>query len=383
MKIRSGLIFISATLFLFISATECLASGGRLYSGKPLAPNEVALFILQNECKVDYFKEEGMPELKLSFAFQQGEVIPGRNYYLCIGYDFRGAGITSKSIGCSTVVLDPLPGHVYYIYPELMPPDHWKPICIDIANDEDYKKIPNGDRIQKRVKAYFDGDRREITKGYIVSKSDRMGKPEPNSKNRNDFMSCQTIFDNNPNHGNYFHHFLKNLNKSKILINKKSVFTVAGLSFSDPEWIILIYETKERVYMVEKIIAKSSVWQELNEQAQRRYLSLEHVPKTANILLPKLSIQYKKQISDKTSNILKQAFEKVTSQSGRDVAGNSHEEKKLENRILFLISPENDCGQPVWELNSEYAEKLGLISDLLEKYLQDQATERDIFNAVN
>ncbi|MCP3930556.1 MAG: hypothetical protein GY705_15815 [Bacteroidetes bacterium] len=124
---------------------------------------DVAFLYLTGDCQLGSVTKEGQKKMEfLMWSEVRGEILPG-NYVLELRY-FR-KGTYSKSKG--DVVSLPLKakaGHIYYIKPEFSSPETWRPVVIDIANDQDYAKIldSNPKNVQKKVELYFQGERKPL-----------------------------------------------------------------------------------------------------------------------------------------------------------------------------------------------------------------------------
>ena len=98
----------------------------------------------------------------LMWSEARGEILPG-SYLLELRY-FR-KGTYSKSKGdVVSLSLNVKAGHTYYIKPEFPSPETWRPAVIDIANDQDYDKILDGNQkeVQKKIELYFQGGRKPL-----------------------------------------------------------------------------------------------------------------------------------------------------------------------------------------------------------------------------
>lgn len=159
----------AAMLGLPLILSGCIV-GMRFYSSDPRPPKDVAL-IYAAACSLDAVTPEGRPKMNLVGTNGAiSEVLPGK-YVLDLRYVNQGAFSTSTG-DTAPCVLQAEAGHVYYFYPEFPAPKVWRPAFVDVANDEDYKKIPRRDpaTVKKWIAKYWASPRPAVKKEEIQTK---------------------------------------------------------------------------------------------------------------------------------------------------------------------------------------------------------------------
>jgi hypothetical protein len=159
------LCFVGVLLFISFYFTGCMTSGGRFYSGDLRSNQEVAILVIHQDLDLRSFSGGGidhdMTNLKIA------ELIPG-SYNLCVSLNFNTAGSQVRSEGCGRITLNALAGHVYYVnyssnLVKGVEGDFTYRIGMDdIADDTDYEKIKEGNKVKLKVNDYFKGQRPEI-----------------------------------------------------------------------------------------------------------------------------------------------------------------------------------------------------------------------------
>jgi hypothetical protein len=158
--------FKTSTLLLFISFILFGCSsflGSRFYTGKPLQKEDVAFLYLTGDCQLGSITKEGQKKMEfLMWSETRGEILPG-NYMIELRYFYKGTYNTSKG-DIANLSLNAKAGHVYYVKPEFPSPGKWRPVVIDIANDQEYVKVLDRDpeNVQKKVEQYFQGERNPV-----------------------------------------------------------------------------------------------------------------------------------------------------------------------------------------------------------------------------
>ncbi|MCP3890096.1 MAG: hypothetical protein GY702_14685 [Desulfobulbaceae bacterium] len=148
-----------------------IPSGKRYYSGVPHQQKDVAFIILNSELDLRNFAMDDQPKKSLLLVPDLCEMLPG-TYKLELRYFRRNNNITKE--GFSLYTLQVTAGHVYYIYTEFPTPDTWRPAVIEIAHEEDYKKITelkrhrsdldSAEYVRRKVNKYLSGSRTQLKK---------------------------------------------------------------------------------------------------------------------------------------------------------------------------------------------------------------------------
>jgi hypothetical protein len=151
MKLRASRVPAAVILGLCV-LTATANANGRLYSGDPLKPSEVALVTFVGEFWVSSITKEGEPEKPLMLISSARrmiglmnstayvvEVLPG-HYSLCVSSQSQIFGTSGR---VCDLALDAQPGRVYYvdIHLDLPPPDsreagRWVPKIRDIDSPD-------------------------------------------------------------------------------------------------------------------------------------------------------------------------------------------------------------------------------------------------------
>jgi hypothetical protein len=158
--LKTGAFLIFFLFFLFGCASFL---GARFYIGNPFPREDVAFLYLTGDCQLGSVTKAGQKKMELlMWSEARGEILPG-NYVIELRYFYKGTSITSKG-DIANLSLNAKAGHVYYIKPEFPSPGKWRPVVIDIANDQDYAKISdhNPKNVQKKVEQYFQGERKPL-----------------------------------------------------------------------------------------------------------------------------------------------------------------------------------------------------------------------------
>lgn len=156
-------------LFFLFGCSSFL--GARFYSGNVLPREDVAFLYLTGDCQMGSATKEGQKKKEfLMWSETRGEILPG-NYVLELRYFSKGTYSKSKG-DIVNLSLNAKAGHVYYIRPEFPTPDTWRPVVIDIANNQDYTKIldSNPKNVQKKIEQYFKGERNPLQESEFQSR---------------------------------------------------------------------------------------------------------------------------------------------------------------------------------------------------------------------
>lgn len=135
----------------------------RLYTGKPLPPNDVAFLVQTDGAKLQEINGVSVFEGFWSRKIDGGEILPG-TYDLCIGYsrEYTSAqGSSGQYAHCSVVRATLLGGHVYACLPEFAHNDYFRPMLEDITTQE-RSQGARFERSLKEIEEYFRGSRREF-----------------------------------------------------------------------------------------------------------------------------------------------------------------------------------------------------------------------------
>ena len=137
-------MFRNLTLIVLISVLIAgCSSHGRyyFYDGNARPATQVAYVGVHSTLTMINFNAIPMRDKKLTASF---DILPGKHildfYYGSVSKSYSYTTVSKGAV--STLELNALPGHIYYIYPSFPTRETWQPKAIDIANAEDLSTIP-------------------------------------------------------------------------------------------------------------------------------------------------------------------------------------------------------------------------------------------------
>ncbi len=156
---RFCIVLLIGIISLFINACQ---TGGRLYTGKLVSPQDSSLIFTNTFFHVTQVKENGKPSEEI-FSWELAnrspiELLPGK-YTLMLWY----SDATKSSKGTMALDHTAEPGHAYFIYGDFSTPGFLKPAIVDISHDEEIAGVIKDknkiDRIKRAIKEYYEGER--------------------------------------------------------------------------------------------------------------------------------------------------------------------------------------------------------------------------------
>ncbi|MDH3347562.1 MAG: hypothetical protein OEM02_05600 [Desulfobulbaceae bacterium] len=178
-------------------------------------------------------------------------------------------------------------------------------------------------------------------------------------------------------HKNLDRHFEINGGLEKLNID----FLMYILPSFKNEQAIIGYKMPDGSHVLERLISEDSVWYLLNKYADRHSIQLYDIPDNPDLKLPPITSDIKKKISKSTAHYIKKAVDFAVINSRYDAKEFEGYHGQLDGTDIYFLSSSKKCGSPFVNSAPGPAEKILILSKLLEDFMENKTSELDLLNA--
>lgn len=196
-----------------------------------------------------------------------------------------------------------------------------------------------------------------------------------------ELVSCDELFKLSPNSEIYFNYLSGHYKLKGEFNRKKPFFTMYILPPREPESVIVVYESINNKFIVERLITQESIWYFLYDQTVPKHQNLTYLPEKPIFDMPAISSQRTRELSKNAAKLLQKTINTSLQHSKYDPNEFDDTKKYLHATMVYFVSSKNKCGWPFWGSADGPAKDMDNLGLLLEKYLDGEIEEQIIINA--
>ena len=194
-------------------------------------------------------------------------------------------------------------------------------------------------------------------------------------------VPCDFIYELSAEIKLYHKHLDRHFETNGGLEIKNIDFLMYILPSFENEQAIIGYKMQDGSHVLERLISQDSVWYLLNKYAELHSIQIYDIPENADIKLPKIESDIKKTISKNTAHYIKRAIDFAVSNSRYDAKEFEGYRGQLDGTAIYFLTSDRKCGRPFVKSAPGPAREIQILSELLEKFMENKTSELSLVTA--